>query len=179
MIGYTPVEQDIRQAAAAVTPPPPATLAEVERASYIDGLRALADVLEDHPEVPLPHDGHGDSGIAIMFLSGTDPRSALAAAARAIPCNWRKDASDAAGDYPAYFDMYGSLHGLKLHLTAYRDAVCERIVTGTREVTEMVKDPAALAAVPEVEVTRTVEDIEWVCGSVLAPTAQVAGTEQS
>lgn len=142
--------------------------AEVERASYIDGLRALADVLEGHPEVPLPHDGHADRGLCIMFLSGDDPRAALAAAARAIPCSWRKDASDAAGDYPAYFDMYGSLHGLKLHLTAYREAVCTRVVTGTedREVEEVVT-PAVTRTV-----TKPVEVVQWVCAPVLAPAAQ-------
>jgi hypothetical protein len=41
-------------------------------------------------------------------------------------------------------------------------------VVGTREVTEEVPDPEALAAVPKVTVTRTVEDVRWECRPLLA-----------
>lgn len=144
---------------------------QVKRAGYIDGLRCLADILEDDDAVPLPYHGDGTAITISAFLNAPDPRAALAAAARAFRgMTWRKDVRES--EYGDYFDLEGELHGLKLVLTAYRDAVCERVVTGTREVTEMVKDPEALAAVPEVEVTRTVETVEWVCGSVLAPAAQ-------
>jgi hypothetical protein len=136
---------------------------EIRRASYIDGLRAFADILEDRPEVPLPYDGN-DSEMAINhFLCAADPRAELAAAARAFPCSWRKEARD------EYFDLHGELHGLKLRLTAFRDAVCERVVTGTREVTEEVSDPEALAAVPKVAVTKVIEDVSWICAPLMAP----------
>lgn len=55
-----------------------------------------------------------------------------------------------------------------LHVYVARDKVCERIVTGTREVTEEVPDPEALKAVPKVAVTKTVEDVEWRCMPLLA-----------
>ena len=137
------------------------------RAAYTAGLRILADVLDQHDEVPLPYDGSDDE-VTIHFLFGDDPRAQMAAAARAIPCNWRKnDPGD--GSYDAmYLDLQGQLAGLKLKLVAYRTAVCERVVTGTREVTVTVPDPEALAAVPEVTVTKFVDDVEWRCGSVLA-----------
>jgi hypothetical protein len=61
------------------------------------------------------------------------------------------------------------VHGLKVKVTTYRDAVCERVVTGTREVTREVRDPDALAAVPTTTVTETVEDVEWVCAPLTAP----------
>ncbi len=61
-----------------------------------------------------------------------------------------------------------------MNLSAFRDDVCERIVTGTHQVTETGKDPEALAAVPEIEVTKTVEDVEWRCGSILAPQGATA-----
>ncbi len=51
-----------------------------------------------------------------------------------------------------------------LHAYGDRAKVCERVVTGTREVTEEVPDPDA----PKVTVTRVVEDVEWRCSSILA-----------
>jgi hypothetical protein len=142
------------------------------RAGYIKGLRALADALEDNPAIPLPYQGT-DADITIMFLTGDDRRRGMADAARAIPCDWAKTPWGDGGS-TAYLDLMGQLHGLRLALTAYRNDVCERVVTGTREVTKTVKDPEALAAVPEVEVTETVENVEWICGSLLAPEGPVA-----
>lgn len=57
---------------------------------------------------------------------------------------------------------------VKVDVYAGRDEVCERVVVGTREVTEEVPDPEALAAVPTVSVTKTVEDVEWKCLPLLA-----------
>jgi hypothetical protein len=154
-----------------VTPITPGEAERQKRAAYIDGLRALADILESNPEVPLPWTGASEySEIAISdFLHVENPREALAAAARAFRgVKWDKGVREDA-TYGNYFDLTGRLHGLYVRLTANRDAVCERVVTGTREVTETVKDPEALAAVPEIEVTRVVEDVQWACGSVLAP----------
>ena len=142
----------------------PAAAENSQRAAYIKGLRALADTLEQHDELPLPARDGGR--ITWSFLGDSDAREQMAVAARAIPCNWRKDMW---GQEKHYFDLNGELHGLPITLGAYRDDVCERIVTGTHEETKTVKDPEALAAVPEVRVTETVEDIEWRCGSLLAP----------
>lgn len=133
------------------------------RSSYTAGLRALADLLDAHPQVPLPHYGTSGAPMAIFFLSGEDPKAALVAATRAFPGPKQK------GVWDTYYDVQGSLHGLHYKLTAFRDAVCERIVTGTREVVEEVPDPEALAAVPKVTVTTTVEDVEWKCSPLLAP----------
>ena len=140
-----------------------------EREAYISGLRKLADALEAHPEVPLPTSG------SRMHLSWNlwddSAREQMAAVARGIPCRWAKETRDGYDGGPAYFDLTASLDGLRLKVTAERDSVCTRVVTGTREVTETVKDPDALAAVPEVEVTRTVEDVEWQCHPLLSGSA--------
>jgi hypothetical protein len=139
-----------------------------KRVGYVMGLRALADVLERNPDVPLPYQGI-TSPIVTYFLHTENPRAELATAARAYPCDFRKEyEGDGEG---ATFRLAGKLHGLNVELVAYRNAVCERVVTGTREVTEKVKDPEALAAVPEIEVTKTVEDVSWVCSPILAPAA--------
>lgn len=128
-----------------------------ERAAYVAGLRQLADILDAHPEVPLPYDGDSDE-ITFHFLSGEDPRAEMAAAARALPCTWRKDASD------DYFDLFGALAGLKVRLVAFRAQVCTRRVTGTeeREVEEIVTP-----AVKQV-VRKQVEVVEWTCHPILA-----------
>lgn len=161
MEGYTPAEEGIRALNGADHQPGPPT----GRERYIDGLRVLAAVLEQNPDVPLPYEGTG-SFIGINFLSGDDPRGQMAEAARAFPCKWDKVFW---GGETSYFDLRAQLAGLKVSLTAYREVVCTRKVTGTREVTETVKDPAKLAEVPEIEVTRTEDIIEWDCGSLLAP----------
>lgn len=138
------------------------------RARYAAGLRVLAGILENHPEVPLPF--HGSvSPLTFHFLAGNGDRERMAAAARALPCKWAKGTRDYGELGGAYFDLSGDLAGLKVQLTAAREDVCERIVTGTRPVTELVKDPVLLDAVPLTEVTRQVEDVTWRCRPVLAP----------
>ena len=139
--------------------------APAERERYIDGMRILLSVLELHPEIPLPAYGRL-LPVTMTFFSGGDERERMAAAARAFPCAWKKKTTD--GDGRSYFDLEGQLAGLSVQLTAFRDTVCRRVVTGTREVTETVKDPAKLAEVPEVEVTRVIEEVAWECGPLLA-----------
>jgi hypothetical protein len=130
-----------------------------DRTAYIEGLRALADTLEQNPDLPLP--SHG-STMAISWYSWDDAAQ-MAAIARALPCDWVKDVTGADEDY-AHFHLRGSVAGLNLKITSYRNTVCTRRVTGTREVTEEVPDPDA----PMVTVTTTVEDVEWDCHPVLA-----------
>lgn len=138
-----------------------------ERARYIDGLRVLAAALEAHPDIPLPKTGVAGSPIALHFFSGPDPRADMAVAARALPCAWRKEFSDPdpEGRWPAYLDLHGVIGGLHILLTAKRDDVCRRVVVGTeeREVEEVVK-PAKTRMV-----TKTVDVVEYDCGSLLAP----------
>jgi hypothetical protein len=125
----------------------------------------LADLLEQNPDVPLPYQLGGGSGITFMFLSGEDARDRMVKLARLIPGTLSKGVSGG-GEYGHYFDLDGKLAGIDVQLTAYRDQVCERVVTGTREVTKKVPDPSV--TVPVVEVTETVEDVEWVCSPLLA-----------
>ena len=158
---------------AAATPAaaPPEGRAAARRAAYIAGGRALMDALEANPQVPLPDAGR-ISPVTFHFLAGDDPRAAMAATARALGGRWRKqtrDYADVGGG--SYFDLAGALLGLKIQLTAARGDVCERVVTGVREVTEIVPDPELLAAVPLIEVTRPVEEVRWVCGPLMASAA--------
>lgn len=133
-----------------------------DRADYIAGLRALADLLEQHDELPLPYEGN-TVPLTFHYLSSPDPKAGLATFARIIPGALTKTPWGGESDY-IYFDLAGSIDGLKVNATAYRDAVCTRVVKGTREVTKVIPDPAA----PTVTVTETVVDVEWVCSPVLA-----------
>jgi hypothetical protein len=135
-----------------------------ERERYVDGLRVLASVLEQNENIPLPIQGHS-STLTMMFYGKDEAiREAMAAAARAFPCNWEKRVSGG-GESSEYFDLLGTLGALRVELTAPRKAVCKRVVVGTEEQeVEEVVTPAVTR-----KVTKPVEIVEWDCGSLLAP----------
>lgn len=134
------------------------------RTEYIAGLRALADLLEQRPELMAP-----TGYLTVVPLGEQQCREQLAAWARALPGRKDKEIND------RFANLVGALRGLKLKVLAYRDEVCERVVTGVETVTKTVKDPEALAAVPEIEVTEEVEQVEWVCRPMLADEPEVVG----
>lgn len=133
------------------------------RAAYTAGLRALADILDAHPDLPLPWQGGPYMAMTFHFLHAQDPRAELAAARRALGIPMGKEP-----DENGYFNMDGTLHGLHVKLVAFRKDVCERVVTGTREVEVEEPDPNAVAALPKVTRTEVIEDVEWVCHPILA-----------
>ncbi len=138
----------------------------IERVEYTAGLRALADLLDAHPELRLPYDGRtGPIAVYLTTQDGADQRANLAAWARVLPGPKTKEQAGTDGQL---FALRARLHGLNFEVIANRDEVCERVVVGTREVVETVPDPELLAAVPTVEQTRTEELVEWRCGAVLA-----------
>lgn len=135
-----------------------------QRGEYVAGLRMLADLLEQHPELMKPH-----GAIQVIPLGERQCREQLAAWARALPGRKDKEITD------QFANLVGSLRGLKVKVVAYRDEVCERITTGVEIVTKTVKDPQALAAVPEIEVTEEVEQYEWVCRPMLVDELEPVG----
>lgn len=143
-----------------------------KRAAYIEGLHQIADFLTVHPEVPLPHLGAYAEGSTLpamsIYLYGDDLRSEMASIVRAMT-NPSTSVQKRVKDSTESFQVWREFAGLVLVATAHRDEVCERVVTGTREVTEEVPEPEALAAVPKVTITKVVEDVEWVCQPLLKP----------
>jgi len=143
---------------------------EDKRQAFIDGLHQIADFLAEHPEVPLPYLGNSVTlgintpslPIYLVAKDGTQ-RDAIATIARAMG----KAEKLTDGDPGARFYVWRKFAGIALVASADRDEVCERVVTGTREVTREVPDPEALAAVPKVTVTEIVEDVTWECGPLL------------
>ena len=135
---------------------------EQNRAAVVAGYRLLADLLEKHPELPIPYHGPASGTELRIYMLGSD-RAAFVDAVRALP--GRLDKSVAADTYV----VRAELEGIAVEVVAYRKDVCERVVTGTREVTKSIPDPDV--EVPTVEVTEVVEDVEWVCSPLLAEQA--------
>lgn len=134
------------------------------RTDYIDGLRQLADLLDENPDVPLPYHGERKSmPIAIFCFGGQDVKPVLAKLARRLHGVSKEPDGE-------YYDVVGRLAGLRIKVTARRSDVCEKVVLGTETVTEMVPDPDA----PLVEVTREVEQVEWICSPILSGTDEAA-----
>lgn len=137
-----------------------------KRAAYTAGLRALADILDAHPELPLPFEGTGPgcNAFSFHFLSTADPRAEMAAARRALGVAVEKNSSEADA---TYYRLSGKLHGLHFELSAFRKDVCERVVVATREIEVEEPDPAAVAALPKVKRTEVIEDVKWKCHPIL------------
>ncbi len=131
-------------------------------------LRRLADIVEANPNLARTL-AYALKGI-IVPLVWDGQRDDMAAWARAAAQAGAKVDKQVRDNYDQ-FKLIVTIGALGLEILADRDEVCERVVTGTREVTEEVPDPEALAAVPKVTVTKVVEDVEWRCGSLLAPAA--------
>lgn len=129
------------------------------------GLRAVAEFIEQNPALAKGFKTDlVTSGIKV-HPGAADQAAALAQYAQAAArfgAKVTKDIDDTWHNVVMHFGV------LKAEVLAFRSEVCERVVTGTETVTKKVKDPEALAAVPEVEVTEEVETFEWVCRPLLA-----------
>ncbi len=128
-------------------------------------LIALAEFLRDKdlPECPNVTSyawSATTTGAFYLNLGDGDQRKRAAAIMRAIGGKWDKKPRTCGTE----IDFTQKHPRFKLDITADRDAVCERVVTGTRQVTRTVP---AVEAKPGRTVTETVEDVEWDCGPVL------------
>lgn len=129
-----------------------------ERFATTFGLRQLADLIEDHPDVLLPyqvtiydstHDKRHD--VAIDHLRGK---------ARLLGGRWDKVPI---GDT---FVLERHLGGrVKYRLEAPREAVCEKRIVGHHQVQRRVRPPSYIDIETE---TVTEPIIEWDCPAVLS-----------
>jgi hypothetical protein len=104
------------------------------RQAFIDSLRACADFLESHPNVKAPR--------YVTMNVFVDTREELAEQARSA--TWVKTFT---GKFFSLSKSFGE--DVTIDITAERELVCRRVVTGTR----------VLPAQPE----RVVEDYTWEC----------------
>lgn len=135
------------------------TLAQQQAA----GLRALADMIEQNPDLP-------EARLDFLFVFHPNTPTEHAELARAALRHGGKVDKQVSDEMYNLVLRWGPVGAGAL---AYREQVCERVVTGTRQVTKTVPDPERLAQVPTVEVTETVEQVEWRCTPLLA--AEQAG----
>ena len=133
------------------------------RADYIAGLRALADLLESTEELPLPNT---DTVYWYLFGSANltleEQKTEALRIVRMLPGKQDKETT---GDL---YRLTGHVRGLQTQVIVERDAVCERVVVGTRTVEVEEPDPEAVAALPKVRRTEVVEQVEWRCHPLLA-----------
>lgn len=128
------------------------------RARLVRGLRAFARILEEDLDLPLPT----HYTIQWLIFANHDYEEQKATAAeivKKVGGKWDKSGMD------TLFNFTSHVHGLPLEITVDRPAVCQRVVTGTREVEVEVPDPSV--TVPTVTVTKTVEEFEWKCEPLL------------
>jgi len=132
-----------------------------DRSTYINGLRALADLLEAKPDLPPPSVGtDGEISWHISARSYDNVAETIAMIARLIPGRLEKNSSD--DEYGSiYFELSGSLAGLPVKIWTFREDVCRKVVTGTREVQKQV--PVGYETV-----TETVDVFGWECEPILA-----------
>jgi hypothetical protein len=121
------------------------------------GLRKLADLVEAHPELDATY-----LDDVSTFYAWTKED-----AAKAIRAGLEFGAKVTKVPFGDSFQTKLSWGCFSASVLGSRAQVCERVVVGTETVRKTVKDPAALAAVPDIEVTEEVEQVEWRCHPVL------------
>lgn len=127
-------------------------IARAERIAWLNGIRQMADFLEQHPDVPLPSDHQP------VYIWGTDAKRQLAAAALALgDAEKEADAS--------FFSLVRRFGPIVYTVKACRENVCERVVVGTKTITTQVPPEG----VEMLTVTSEEEIVEWRCPpSILA-----------
>ena len=125
-------------------------------AEIAEGLRALADFLEAHPDLPYPtylRTPH-------VWCPRSEEIPALIRAALADGVEVVKQHSEVQRNVELHFGA------LKAEALISKSEVCERVVVGTEVV--QVPDPAYIP--PETPlIEKTVEKTEWRCRPLLAP----------
>lgn len=119
-------------------------------AEFADGLRALAEWCEQHPEYTPTY--------TMPFNAYVGTREDLVAARRALGAVSKSAVSTV---FYIHRDFGG---GVALEINVPREEVCRKVVKGTREVPEKVV-PAHVE-----------EDVEWVCDEPLLRAADEAVT---
>lgn len=135
------------------------------RSECIAGLRAMADLLEATDALPLPEPVNFAWNVWGNFQD--DVPAEVARIAKLLPGRLDKNDPTVSDFNGRYYQLTGKVGGLTTEICAYREMVCERVVTGSETVTKTVPAPDA----PTVEVTETVETVEWICKPILAKAA--------
>jgi len=137
-------------------------------------LRVLADLIDAHPDLPQPYTTAYSSGevearwyLHINDLQDDLPGQKTTAAQIVSTLGGKWDKRESPFDSTRY-EFSQSRDGLSLEVTVNRAAMCERVVVGSHEVT-VPATPAIPKQAARPERTETVEDVTWICSSLLSP----------
>jgi|SRR5579859_1061657 len=135
--GLTPVEQDRRDAIAAMT------AGEKQRATWFAGVRRILDIAEPHPLLGRPSVAGGWIAFTIPG-TGAEARRCMAAAETLLAAALHASFTGRPDESGYYYVLEAPLPGgLKVQVRAWREAVAEEHVTCTcGGGTEWVRLPA-------------------------------------
>ena len=140
-------------------------MAETVNTLTAANLRAAADLIAAHPDIPQPYVTSSSDGTVDLawYLNGREGAKAKAAAVvRAIDGGWVRGEADYSGPLATWSQRRD---GVRLLVQVSREEVCERVVTGTKTVTIPGK-PAEPERVVEQDI------VEWRCEPLLAEAAR-------
>lgn len=134
--------------------------------AFTDKLRAAANLIDAHPDLPEPfvvayRSGRVEVTWQLMNIDEAkeSQRDFAQQIIRALGGKWRKVPWDNRFDFEQERD-----DGLVVQIYAHREQVCERRVVGTETVTV----PASEAVPAQPERTEEREIVEWDCAPVLS-----------
>jgi hypothetical protein len=158
------------------TPRPlPRTDYPTDRAAIAAGYRHLADLIESE-QAPIPINPEVSLFLTMSGLPVDDEPAAARDLMRALGGGkYAKDVQASGGS----LILRGMCGGLPVDVWVTRDAVCERVVVGCEEVTEVVPAVTEADLRPEQTITRTVEHVEWRCAPLLAAAETADAVEVS
>lgn len=120
---------------------------------YTNGLRMLADFLDDNPDIKKPSFGTSWSQLIWHMPS----KRHAAELVRALPVSVDKRFDD------SYLNLEFQFDGLHMNAFIARDNVCEKVVTGTETLTRLVPPEG----VEMIEEEYEQDIIEWKCSEPL------------
>ena len=114
-------------------------------------LRMLADIYEQHPDLPQPHDLSTGIGLPIYCHD----KETFAATVKTFGGGSKVSDKETISFIPDAMP--------RVRITTWHSKICERVVVGTREVPEEVVPPTKGYVVP----AHTEEIVEWRCRPIL------------
>jgi len=145
------------------THPTDADQAAAEHADQLaTDIERYAAFLRANPAIAA--DIRADQKFLIYISPGDEAKQKMADVVRAGKAHGATITKETSDEFAGALLQFGSV---TVKVYADREVVCERRVTGTRTVEVEEQDPGALAKVPTRTVTRTVDEVEWVCTPIL------------
>jgi len=119
-----------------------------EKREWLKNIRDLCNLIEKSPDLGVPYTG------TIVMQIGKDQVAATAKALGSFTKEFTEDS----------LHMNKMFGDIKLMCFTSRDAVCRKVLSGTKIVTKLIVDPSFIQAdTPMVEVTEEVPVYEYIC----------------